>query len=391
MKKILLPFLLLVATTGRAQDAGKIHQRAILIDTHNDALSNQLITGADLGRRQTTGNLDLVRAREGGLDAQVFSVWCDEVYGPGRAYARANREIDSLYALISRNPDKIVLVRNAAQLQKAVKQKRFAAMIGVEGGHMIEDKMAYIDSLAARGMCYLTLTWNNSTAWATSARDETHHRDSLKHLGLTDFGRRVVKHLNQLGVMVDVSHVGERTFYDVLATTSKPVIASHSCAYALCPNQRNLKDEQLKALAKNGGVVFVNFYSGFLDSTYSAKIDAFLRKHQPELDSLINIYHDKDLSVIRLSALHKDESALVRPPLSQLIKHIDYMVKLIGADHVGIGSDFDGSESFPQELDDVSDYPKLTAALLKLNYSESDIRKILGENFIRVLKANAGK
>src|ERR1700743_498334 len=264
-------------------------------------------------------------------------------------------------------------------------------MIGVEGGHMIEDRMDYIDALTKRGMRYLTLTWNNSTSWATSARDETHHRDSLKHLGLTDDGKQIVKHLNDLVVMVDVSHVGEQTFYDVIATTKKPVIASHSCAYAIDPNRRNLKDDQLRALAKNGGVVCVNFYSGFVDSTYSPKVAAFLHKHKAELDSLTKVYHDGDLANIRLNAIYRSESDRIRPPLSLLIKHIDYIAKLIGVDHVGIGSDFDGAESYPLGLDSVADYPKVTAELLKLGYSEKDIDKILGGNVLRVLKANTGK
>ncbi|HVV56447.1 MAG TPA: dipeptidase [Mucilaginibacter sp.] len=394
MKKLLLPLLLVIGVGARAQNAHDIHFNAILVDTHNDAISNELITKLDLSKRQTIGNLDLVRAKEGGLDVQVFSIWCGAEYGKGTAFKFANREIDSLYALIKRNPGRMVLARNAAELERGVAKKEFVAMIGVEGGHMIEDNMSYIDALAKRGMRYLTLTWNNSTSWATSAADETHHLDSLKragHVGLNDFGRQVVHRLNDLGVMVDVSHVGEQTFYDVLATTDKPVIASHSCAYALDPNQRNLKDAQLKALAKNGGVVFVNFYSGFLDSTYAHKESVFLHRHRVELDSLKKVYHDADLAKIRLNAIYKSESDQVRPPLSQLIKHIDYIAKLIGVDHVGIGSDFDGAESYPLGMDDVSDYPKITEELLKLHYSKADIDKILGGNFIRVLKANTGK
>ncbi len=337
-----------------AQNAKTIHEKAIVIDTHNDVLLNQMKSGADLAKRLTTGNFDLVRAKEGGLDAQIFSIWCGDDYGKGTAFALANRQIDSLYALIKRNPDKIVLVRNSEDLKKVVSQKKLAALIGVEGGHMIEDSLTYVDSLAKRGMCYLTLTWNNSTSWSTSAYDETFKRDSLTHFGLNELGRKIVHRLNELGVMVDVSHVGERTFADVLATTTKPVIASHSSVYNLAPHQRNLKDEQLKAIAKNNGVVFVNFYSGFLDPTYK-------------------------------------EATPVRPPLSLLIKHIDYMVKLIGADHVGIGADFEGAESYPLEMDGVHDYPKITAALLKLNYSTKDINKIMGGNLLRVLKANTGK
>jgi membrane dipeptidase len=391
MKKLLLPLLLLFVATAIAQDVQKIHQNAILIDTHNDALANQLITKADLGKLQKTGNFDLVRAKQAGLDVQVFSVWCGDQYGNGTAYAFANREIDSLDALIKRNPDKMVLVRTSKELKDAVKQKKLAAMIGVEGGHMIEGRLNYIDSLYKRGMAYLTLTWNNSTAWASSARDETLHSDTLKHTGLTDLGKQVVRKLNKLGVMIDLSHPGEQTFKDVLAITTKPVIASHSCAYALNQHRRNLKDYQLRAIAKNGGVVFVNFYSGFLDSTYNNRHEAYLLKHKTELDSLIKIYNDYDLASIRLNAINKTEADAFRPPLSLLIKHIDYMVKLMGVDYVGIGSDFDGAESYPLGLDSVTDYPKITAELIKIGYSEVNINKILGGNFIRVLKANKGE
>jgi membrane dipeptidase len=395
MKKLLpLLFFSIIILTASAQNAQQIHERAILVDTHNDVLSNELINHEDIGKLQTTGQLDLVRAKQGGLDCQVFSIWCGPQYGKGTAFKFANREIDSLYALLQRYPDKIMLVRNSAELKNAVAHKKFAAMIGVEGGHMIEDRLDYIDSLHARGMCYLTLTWNNSTSWATSATDETLHRDSLLkagHIGLSAYGKQIVKHLNDLGVIIDLSHPGEQTFYDVLATTTKPVIASHSCAYALNPFRRNLKDDQLKALAKNGGVVFVNFYSGFVDSNYFKVSFPFIRLHKAELDSLIKIYHDEDLATERLFAIYKKESDSFRPPLSMLIKHIDYIVKLIGVDHVGIGSDFDGAESYPMGMDDVTDYPKITAELLKLGYSEKDIDKILGGNFLRVLKANTGK
>ena len=393
MKKLLILFLLLIAVRSYAQTPMQIHQRAILVDTHNDVLSNEIISGFDIGKLQPAdvSNFDLVRAKQGGLDVQVFSIWCGPQYGKGTAFKFANREIDSLYALIARYPSKITLVRTTKELQTAVKQKKLAAMIGVEGGHMIEDRMDYIDSLAKRGMCYLTLTWNNSTSWASSAADETTHHDSLKHIGLTDYGRQIVKHLNELGVMIDLSHPGEQTFYDVLATTTKPVIASHSCAYALNPFRRNLKDDQLKALAKNGGVVFVNFFSGFVDSTFFKKNDEFLAAHKVELDSLTKIYNDEDLATDKLFVIHKKETDAIRPPLSLLIKHIDYIAKLIGVDHVGIGSDFDGAPSYPSGMSDVTDYPKITAELLKLGYSEKDIDKILGGNFLRVLKANKGE
>ena len=391
MKKLLLPFLFLILTKTYAQTPMEIHQRAILVDTHNDIISDELITHLDFGKRQTEGNFDLDRAKEGGLDVQVFSIWCSGDYGKGTAFKFANREIDSLYAVIKRYPAKITLVRNSAELEKAVHDKKLAAMIGVEGGHMIEDRMDYIDSLHKRGMAYLTLTWNNSTSWASSAYDEKFNYDKLDHHGLTAYGKQIVHHLNDLGVMIDLSHPSEKTFYDVLAITNKPVIASHSCVYSLNPHQRNLKDDELKALAKNGGVVFVNFYSGFIDSTYAKRVAVFLHKHKTELDSLTKVYHDGDLANIRLNVIYKSESDKLRPPLSLLIKHIDYIVKLIGVDHVGIGSDFDGAESYPTGMNDVTDYPKVTAELFKIGYTEKDIDKILGGNFIRVLKANTGK
>jgi membrane dipeptidase len=396
MKKLLHAMVtaaaaMLIFTEIHAQTPTEIHEKAILVDTHNDVLSNELINKLDIGKLQTAGNFDLVRAKQGGLDAQVFSIWCGPQYGKGTAFKFANREIDSLYALIARYPDRITLVRNSGELEKAVKQKKLAALIGVEGGHMIEDRLDYIDSLAKRGMCYLTLTWNNSTSWASSATDETTRRDSLKHVGLTDYGKQIVHHLNDLGVMIDLSHPGEQTFYDVLATTTKPVIASHSSSYTLCPFRRNLKDAQLKAIAKNGGVVFVNFFSGFLDSAFFKKYNDYLTVHKTELDSLTKLYNDVDLATDRLFIIHKTETDQLRPPLSLLIKHIDYIAKLIGVDHVGIGSDFDGAPSYPLGMDDVTDYPKITAELLKIGYTEKDIDKILGGNFLRVLKANTGK
>jgi len=392
MKKLplLLPLLLTIISSC-SQKGTESQKTPLLVDTHNDILSSELITHEDMGKLQTDGNFDLVRAKEGGLSAQVFSIWCGPQYGKGTAFKMANREIDSLYAVLKRYPDKITLVHDSTELVTAVSQNKLAALIGVEGGHMIEDRMDYIDSLAKRGMCYLTLTWNNSTSWASSAADETTHPDSLKHIGLTDYGKQIVHHLNDLGVMIDLSHPGEKTFYDVLATTKKPVIASHSCSYTIDPFRRNLKDAQLKALAKNGGVVFVNFFSGFVDSTFFKKYDEFLTKHKAEHDSLAKVYNDDDLAVDKLFVIHKTETDRMRPPLSLLIKHIDYIAKLIGVDHVGIGSDFDGAPSYPVGMDDVRDYPKIAVELKQIGYSDGDIAKIFGGNFLRVLKANKGK
>jgi membrane dipeptidase len=282
----------------------------------------------------------------------------------------------------------MMIVTTPAELMQAIKQKKFGAMMGLEGGHMIEDNLQYLDSLYKRGVRYMTLTWNNSTSWATSAKDETENTVSNTKKGLNDLGKQVVHRMNELGMLVDLSHVGEQTFWDAIAVTTKPVIVSHSCVYALAPHRRNLKDDQIKAVAKNGGVIHLNFYSGFLDSTYEKRKAAFSEIHKKEFDSLTAQKISSFEIDIWLAKKYKDEVQSLRPPLSLLLDHLDYIVKLIGVDHVGLGSDFDGVESTPQELDDVTAFPKITKALLERGYKKNEIKKILGGNFIRVFKAN---
>ena len=375
---VLLSFVL----AANAQKSSKLHQKAIVVDTHGDIISDQIKSGIDIGIRQATGDFDLARAKEGGLDVQVFSIWCDDSGG----YALANRQIDSLEALVKRYPDKISLVKNAAELKLAVKQGKLAALIGVEGGHMIEDRLDYLEALAKRGMTYMTLTWNNSTSWASSAADETSKKDDLKNPGLSHLGEQIVKRMNELGVIVDLSHVGERTFYNAIAVSKKPVMASHSSAYNFNAHSRNLKDDQIRAIAKTGGVVFVNFYSGFLDSTYSAKQSRFNAVHRDELESLTKKYNDKVKANAEIKERYKQELEAMRAPLSLLIDHIDYIAKLVGSDHVGLGADYDGAESYPKGLDDVSDYPLVTEALLLRGYSPKEVKNIMGANFVRLLK-----
>lgn len=370
------------------QSYKRLHRNAVVVDTHNDVLSTATMRGlsieSDLTGRTHT---DLARLKKGGVDVQVFAVFCDERYGKDTAFNYANREIDSLHAIVGRNPDKLLLATNPAQIERAVVEKKIACMLGVEGGHMIEDNLAYLDSFYKRGVRYLTLTWNNSTSWATSAMDETAKKD-LALKGLTPFGKQVVQRMNELGMMVDVSHVGEQTFWDAINTSTKPVIASHSCAYALCPVFRNLKDDQLKALAKNGGVVQLNFYSGFLDSSFQARIQDFNSRHRKERDSLRALKWPSYQIEEYFLATYPEEASRLRPPLSLLLDHIDHMVRVAGIDHVGLGSDFDGISSAPKELQDVTDMPLITKGLLQRGYSKAAIRKILGENFLRVFRAN---
>lgn len=381
--------LILVPCTIHAQDYQKMHNKAIVADSHNDLLTacmeKKVSMDNDLKGRTHS---DLKRFKEGGVDVQIFSVWCDG--NQPNPYAWANQEMDTLDAVIKRNPDKITIVRNSKELQQAVKEKKLAAMFGVEGGHMIEDNIDNLDRLYARGTRYLTLTWNNSTAWATSAMLETTKKDSLAgaHKGLTDFGKQVVKRMNELGMLVDVSHVGEQTFWDVINTTTKPIITSHSNAYALCPIFRNLKDEQILAIGKNGGVIDLNFYAGFVDSSFMGKEKKFALSHAKELDSLINAGVQRDYALTIITEKYASEVQSNKPSLDRLLNHLDYIVKLIGIDHVGLGSDFDGISVAPQQLDDVTSYPIITKALLERGYSKKDVTKILGGNLLRVLKSN---
>jgi membrane dipeptidase len=386
LKKLLF---LLLPFSVQAQHYQKIHDKAIVADSHNDILTacmeKKVSMDADLKGRTHS---DLNRFKQGGVDVQIFSVWCDG--NKENPFAWANREMDTLDAVISRNPDKIALVRNSKELKQAIKAKKLAAMFGVEGGHMIEGKLENLDKLFARGTRYLTLTWNNSPGWATSAMLEVSKKDSLANAqkGLTDFGKQVVKRMNELGMMVDLSHVGEQTFWDAIQTTTKPVMVSHSNAYTLCPSFRNLKDEQIIAVGKNGGVIDLNFYSGFVDSSSKRKEARFIIAHAAELDSLVKQGIQKEYAITMLADKYAAEAQAARAPLSLLLDHLDYIVKLAGVDHVGLGSDFDGINSAPQQLDDVTTYPVITKALLERGYSKKDITKIMGGNILRVLKAN---
>jgi membrane dipeptidase len=315
-------------------------------------------------------------------------VYCD---GDAKnAYAFANREMDSLDAVAARNPGKIVKVANYDEVIAAVKQHKIAALFGVEGGHMIEDDLTKLEALYNRGARYLTLTHNIAPSWATSAADET-TKPNLPHKGLTDFGKQVVQRMNQLGMIIDVSHVGEQTFWDVIQSTTKPIMASHSCVYNLTPHRRNLKDEQIKAIAKNGGVIQLNFNPGFIDSSFRQKENSFMKKHAAENDSLMKAGLGDFYSMDFLYQKYVDEANAMRPPLSMLIDHIDYIARLVGVDYVGLGSDFDGINITPLQLDDVSSYPLITKAMVEKGYSKKEIIKILGGNFLRVLKANETK
>jgi membrane dipeptidase len=383
-----LGFLFLSFVSSDAQSYKKLHKKALVVDTHNDVLI-QVMRGRNINDDLTgKTHSDLNRFKQGGVDAQFFSVWSDETYGKDRAFKYANQQIDSLLAITQRYPSKITLAKTPKELMKAVQQQKLAALIGLEGGHMIEDKIENLEALFNRGTRYMTLTWNNSTSWATSAADESKADFPAEKKGLTEHGRSIVRRMNELGMLVDLSHVGERTFWDAISIVTKPVLVSHSCVYALCPVPRNLKDDQIRAVAKNGGVIHLNFFSGFLDSTFLRRNREFVRSHRSEVDSLRKASNTSFEIEEWMVEKYPNEAATLRPPLSILLDHIDYIVKLVGVNHVGLGSDFDGITSAPQQLDDVSDMPIITKELSARGYSKKDIRKILGENFLRVFKAN---
>jgi membrane dipeptidase len=366
---------------GYSQDYKQIHQDLVVVDGHNDVIYESIFPGKNIGQRINTGATDLPRLREGGVDVQVFAVWSDDAKWKSGAFKHANDQIDALEKMIAENADKISLAKSSRDIEAILKSGKIVALIGVEGGNMIEGKIDNLVRLHARGAKYLTLTWNYNLSWASCAAMES-GRMNPKDKGLTVEGRAIIRKMNALGMMVDLSHGGEQTFYDVLATTTKPILVSHSNAYELCPHFRNLKDAQLEALKKNGGVVGVNFYSGFLDPSYETRLkDLYVGKFGDKGDTTLSTWS-------MYEKLPKELQRQADAPLSKLLDHIDYLVKKVGIDHVAVGSDFDGIESSPQGLEDVSKFPLLTKALLERGYTKTDVAKIMGQNFLRILKEN---
>ena len=381
--KIFVPVFMALSIGAQAQS---IHFKSVVVDTHNDAVTACIEKKVSLDQDlRGINHSDLKRFKEGGLDYQLFSIWCDG--DKKNPYAWAMREMDTLDAVAARNPDKMVVAKNWSQIQKALKEGKLVAQYGVEGGHMIEDDINKLDTFYKRGVRYMTLTWNNSPSWASSHTDEKNAKYAGPR-GLTSFGKQIIQRMNQLGMIVDISHVGEATFWDAIKTTTKPVIASHSNAYTICPVTRNLKDDQIKAVGKNGGVIHLNFFSAFVDSTFQAKNMAFRRKHKTELDALLATGIQQEYAQSTLAEKYKEETDANKPDIEALMKHLDHIVKLIGVDHVGLGSDFDGIDSAPKQLKTVVDYPEFTKALIKRGYSDTDIEKILGGNFLRVYRMN---
>lgn len=363
------------------QKALAIHRRAIVIDTHNDVTTPMTNDDYDLsGAPPVPYHTSLERMKQGGMTAEFFSLYVRPWYlEHGGAARRTLDMIDSVYRAVERHPNDLMLATSAADIRRAKKQTKIAALMGIEGGHAIQNSLATLREFHRLGVRYMTLTWNNTNDWADAARGEkTHH-------GLTEFGKDVVREMNRLGMLVDVSHVSDETMSDALDVSKAPIIASHSSARALSNVPRNIPDDLLRRIAKNGGVVQVNFYSYFLDAaTVGPQGDARDKRLKAQQDLLNEKYKNDPERLAEEGDKLEAANPLPPLPLSKLIDHIDYIVKVAGIDHVGLGADFDGAMDFPEEVRDVSMLPNITYELLKRGYSEKDIRKILGENFLRV-------
>jgi len=369
--------------TNISPAARELHSKSIVIDTHDDTTQRLLDPKFDFGARHTDGSVDIPRMREGGLSAIFFSIWIPGTVTGPTAVQRALDQIAAVRETLLRHPNDLVLCTTADEIRHAKAANKIAVLMGVEGGHMINNSLANLDKFFALGVRYMTLTHTVNTDWADASTDKAAHN------GLTDFGKQVVREMNRLGMMVDISHVADKTFYDVLAVSKAPVIASHSSCRALCSAPRNMTDDMIKALAAKGGVIQINYHIGFLSQQFQ---DA--SKAHPELGKEIEAESKKRCGdneacqLIEADKITRDmvaQGKLPRVDWTEIFNHIDHAVKLVGADHVGLGSDFDGAD-MPYGMEDVSDIPQITNALLAKGYSPADVRKILGGNTLRLMQ-----
>src|SRR5713226_1190166 len=376
----------LVTATPKADEmsarARKLHFASIVVDTHDDTTQRFLDGDFDLGERSSSGSIDIPRMKEGGLGAIFFSIWIpSKITGP-EAIKHALAQIDAVREQVRKHSNDIVLATTAAEVREARKQGKIAALMGVEGGHMIASDLGVLRLYAALGVRYMTLTHSGNDEWADSSTD------TAVHNGLTDFGKDVVREMNRLGMIVDISHVSDKTFYDALEVSKAPLFASHSSCRAICDAPRNMTDQMMKDLAAKGGVVQINYHVGFLSQEFRAA-----EKAKPELEKAISAEQmkrcgDNESCQImegdRITREYVEQGKLPRVDFSKIIEHIDHAVKVAGIDHVGLGSDFDGA-NMPFGMEDATKLPKITEALLQKGYSEGDVKKILGENTLRVM------
>jgi membrane dipeptidase len=367
-----------------AARAARIHREAIVLDTHSDTTPSFENPEWDFAARHTEGHVDIPRLREGGYDAVFWAIYMGKTPGDGKAIKTALRRIDSVHEIVRRHPQDLVLATRARDVKKAARDGKIACLMGIEGGHVIENDLGALRMFYALGVRYMTLTHSFNIEWADSSG--TGETIAAEHDGLTDFGRDVVREMNRLGMMVDVSHVADSTFWDVIETTKAPIIASHSSCRALADHPRNMSDEMIRALAKNGGVVQINFYPGYIDP----KRVELLGRLRPEFDEIAKKFADEHL---KLTAARRDlfKRAIAEAggpsPARWVVDHIEHVIKLVGDDYAGLGADWDGVPEMPQGLEDVSKVPSITEELLRRGYSEKTIKKVMGGNVLRVMAA----
>lgn len=380
------------ATRPKADPVAAIHQSALIVDTHADTPQRFLDENFDIGQNTpvTEGHIDLDKIRQGNLGAEFFSIWVEPEF-KGHYSQRAMDLIDSVYQQAARHPDRMTMAFTADDIVRAHDQHKFAALMGIEGGHAIENDMRLLRDFYRVGVRYMTLTWSNTNEWADSSGD-IQDPNVKHHNGITDFGKDVVREMNRLGMIVDISHVSDATFYQALLVSQSPVIASHSSSRELTNQPRNMTDDMLRAMTNNGGVVMVNFYSAFIDENYrkASSDPEKIKQRDAEVEAYKKAHPHSDGSPVtydETAGIEKKWAAqFPRPPLKSLIDHIDHVAKVAGIDHVGLGSDFDGVTSLPEGIDSVADLPKITQALYQRGYTREQILKILGGNFMRVMR-----
>jgi membrane dipeptidase len=373
---------------SKVDDVNAIHRRAIAIDMHADTTQRLVDEKVDLQQRLSDGHFDSVRAREGGLDAQFFSIWVEpQLFGGGgkSAMKRADDQIAAVRELTEKHQDTWQFATSAADIRRIASEGKMAALTGLEGGYAIDEKLENVERYYDMGVRYMSPAWSVSTSWAGSSGDEIGQTR-----GLNEFGKQVIREMNRLGMMADVSHVSDKTFWDIVNNSAKPVIATHSGCRAIADVPRNLTDDMIRALAKTGGVVNVIFYPEHLEPGWSEKkkrVDAEIAPlvQRASEEEKRDAVHQK----LARDRVRSEEFAKRLPPVtvSRLVDHIDHIVKLVGIEYVGIGSDFDGVQSTLSDLADVAELPNLTRELMRRGYSESDIDKILGGNMLRVMEA----
>jgi len=360
----------------------KLHSKALVCDLHSDTILNLKKGDYVFSEKNATGYIDIPRLEEGGVDLQVFAVWVSPDFLPDSAAREAFNLIDLFYQQLEKYPEDIELAKNISNFKKINKKGKIACVLGLEGGHSIEGNIALLRTFYRLGVRYMTLTWENSNPLASSAADTSSQKG-----GLTEPGTEVIKEMDKLGMIIDISHLSEQAFWEVMELSKAPVIASHSCVKAICNHYRNLTDEQIKAIAKSGGVIGINFFSGYLDDDFRKASDSIYKEIQIKSEELKERFKGDDKKIEEETELLY-QNAKFPPPtsLSKLVDHIDYIVKLVGPDYVALGSDFDGIPAIPLEIKDASGLPTITQELLNRGYKDKDIKKILGGNFLRVFE-----